>query len=581
MANMTSTRTERKKISFKPVIITGLLFHIAVIATTYHCNPILSLTHDSQAQGETKTGVSQSGPYYEPANINSSSFHMQNVNAPVVSYLHTRSHRAWDTEQNQKYFPSQIRLPESSYPSDSYRSFLHHLLATTAYLGWICYAIAAILYSQSFFEPQPSLLVDVLSASALSVSMFALYANGTAASCYAYATFSIYFWRRVLNVTVEKLRSTVNGPGNITGPCWRGGLLVVTLQIMNMAYKYTHLWSAGLLLIGVAWPLLGWPERALRRYGSLLLAWITTCVFTAAISLTEAPHDMDQHFTVLAAACAVALGLVMLFVDANTRSDGRWFTLTQMGFIMGSVVVKSYKTVPTIHRLSSWLILFTSILLPLMSLRRTSVSFIRLGSLSLASFIPIALLSNGQDAFFFISYSILLLLWTKIEPLVRASQDKGAEQSSSLEDLRIAVFVLFFIQLAFFGSVGSSSMASINRLLPDRHSLWLFPLLALKISGPYVILSASTAALNEHLNLPPFKLLLVAMTMASAKSTTLFLNGIRADLANNATTPVTHFITSQMLLLISAGVDILGEALLNNLGSARLPSEGEAMTFRT
>ena len=79
------------------------------------------------------------------------------------------------------------------------------------------------------------------------------------------------------------------------------------------------------------------------------------------------------------------------------------------------------------------------------------------------------ILSISVEGLFFVSYSVTLLTWVKVERIVRLEKDfnylAGKEiresevaQSRSWvygfqpDDLRIAIFFLFFVQVGFFGT---------------------------------------------------------------------------------------------------------------------------------
>ncbi len=79
------------------------------------------------------------------------------------------------------------------------------------------------------------------------------------------------------------------------------------------------------------------------------------------------------------------------------------------------------------------------------------------------------ILSISVEGLFFVSYSIALMAWVQVESLLRSSGDIGKRSGRSMavkdrrlgqataynfqmEDLRIALFFLFFVQVGFFGT---------------------------------------------------------------------------------------------------------------------------------
>ena len=76
-------------------------------------------------------------------------------------------------------------------------------------------------------------------------------------------------------------------------------------------------------------------------------------------------------------------------------------------------------------------------------------------------------LAIAVEGLFYVVYSLTLCLWVEVESVLRAcalqdSQKRGTSQQDSklnttayrpkADDLRIAVFFLFFVQVAFFGT---------------------------------------------------------------------------------------------------------------------------------
>lgn len=71
------------------------------------------------------------------------------------------------------------------------------------------------------------------------------------------------------------------------------------------------------------------------------------------------------------------------------------------------------------------------------------------------------ILSISVEGLFYFAYALNLLLWTEVEAVVRhhprrdlsPKADKPqAGYQLQMDDLRIAVFFLFFVQVAFFGT---------------------------------------------------------------------------------------------------------------------------------
>lgn len=68
------------------------------------------------------------------------------------------------------------------------------------------------------------------------------------------------------------------------------------------------------------------------------------------------------------------------------------------------------------------------------------------------------ILSISVEGLFYLAYSITLVIWIDVEAVVREDhRDRGAKNAGNAysfraDDLRIALFFLFFVQIAFFGT---------------------------------------------------------------------------------------------------------------------------------
>ena len=72
------------------------------------------------------------------------------------------------------------------------------------------------------------------------------------------------------------------------------------------------------------------------------------------------------------------------------------------------------------------------------------------------AFAPLfVILSISVEGLFYASYALTIYLWTIVEPRFAKSSiasSKDGYRHLQLDDLRIAIFFLFFTQVAFFGT---------------------------------------------------------------------------------------------------------------------------------
>ncbi|KAJ7796682.1 GPI ethanolamine phosphate transferase 1, partial [Mycena olivaceomarginata] len=149
-------------------------------------------------------------------------------------------------------------------------------------------------------------------------------------------------------------------------------------------------------------------------------------------------------------------------------------------------------------------------------------------------------LSISVEGLFYVAYFITLVSWIEVERAFRHDSSRVMKPQGGLQyyvprytfrpdDMRIALFFLFFAQAAFFGtgnvaSVSSFYISPVYRLIPIFNSFFMALLLIFKILAPNVILSVTLAALNEAVHLPPFSLSLVTLALMDGMTLIFFFN---------------------------------------------------------
>jgi len=192
------------------------------------------------------------------------------------------------------------------------------------------------------------------------------------------------------------------------------------------------------------------------------------------------------------------------------------------------------------------------------------------------SFCPcFIILSIRAEGLFYVSYCTTLYLWTLVEEDVRPKKavndpDQGSgwnPRCLSRDDVRIALFFLFFVQVGFFGTGNVASMSSfylepVYRLVPVFSPFLMAALLIFKIIAPFVFLSAAFATLNARLGMPPFALFLVALCLTDVMTMTFFFNVTDTGSWLQIGQSISHFCITSLLLVFSAGIASIGEALM-------------------
>lgn len=145
-----------------------------------------------------------------------------------------------------------------------------------------------------------------------------------------------------------------------------------------------------------------------------------------------------------------------------------------------------------------------------------------------------------------------------------AMPDKRMEaRALRVQDTRIALLFLFFINVAFFGtgniaSVASFTLSSVYRLTTVFSPFLMGMILVFKILSPFFVLSASLSLLSNSLNLPPLSLFLVTVCTTDIMTINFFF--LVRDFGSwlEIGTSISHFVIGGafevvMVLLIGLG----------------------------
>ncbi|KAI0350922.1 PigN-domain-containing protein [Trametes cingulata] len=471
-------------------------------------------------------------------------------------------------------------------------------IVIAAYLGWIAFGAISILLPPSTTS---NALPFHLAATAVLGAFWALFAKQRSPwSFYVYIVFPCYFWDQVLAHASGPLLSYVRKGrvGSLLGYVLHGSLVVAALQSMVAGYTHRSIWSAWFVVIGVLWPILSWPRELLSGKWPLLLGWTAACLSTAVFPLLTVHPEESLIAISTGAAIMYAIGMTGLYklsyTDPKEANRFKVVTLIELGWsiIFTNFIVwdlRDKKPVPPTFRFIGWFTFLSSIVTPFILPVPTSNPHGRLLSFFLgfgACFIWLAIRVEGL---FYIAYSLTLCLWVEVEtalrrhnqaklsPVVKAVDKnvaqgaRGAKHASTYrpqaDDLRIAVFFLFFVQVAFFGTGNVASISSfylepVYRLVPIFSPFLMSALLIFKIVSPYIILAITFSMLNARLDLPPFSLFLVALTLTDIMTITFFLNVTDMGSWLEIGQTISFFCISSLLLVWSAGICAVGELLM-------------------
>ncbi|KAF9000322.1 Phosphatidylinositolglycan class N-domain-containing protein [Cyathus striatus] len=491
----------------------------------------------------------------------------------------------------------------------TYDRLLIRAIVTVAYIGWAAYAALFVfrpLDYMSGLEGTAAMLVNGLAIASFAAFSGLFYVQKSPVTFYAYIFFPCFFWREVLVQGLPSIRSWLSRRHDYRSIATRTFIVFATLQCMVLGYTHRVVWSAGFLILGALWPL-SWPsEMDKPEYDVVRFDWRVMCLINAIFPLLGVDKK-ESILAILSGGSAIHLAAVLY---ANRERDIRGnrpvqlFIIVQtiilvasMGVTCFSIAALSAKIgLPIGLQIAGWVLLVSSVLLPTIypfHLKHTINS--KLICYFLAFGPCFVVLAIREEGLFYTAFVAILVGWLHVERALRGIYSAQAVSSESRvrtgptvdrnrlasateiqayqfqpDDLRIALFFLFFVQVAFFGignvaSISSFYLAPVYRLIPVFSPFFMAALLIFKIVAPYVLLSVVFAVLNHTLELPPFSLLMVALTLTDGMTLTFFFNVQDTGSWLEIGQSITFFCISSMLLLWSAGVCALGEYLMSDM----------------
>ncbi|KAF7307451.1 PigN domain-containing protein [Mycena indigotica] len=414
-------------------------------------------------------------------------------------------------------------------------------MATVAYTGWTVYASLFIFRPLDTSLPQArprSTILDALAIISLGGfwTLFAIQRSPW--TYYLYSAFPCYFWHQFatqISPVVPRWRQRL-----VPKQLLYIALVVAVLQSMVLAYTHRSIWSVGFILIGLVWPMLFWKQQ---KWSKLSFTWAASCLATAIFPLLSV-NKTESSLAILSGGAVMILLGAAFFRSRITGTEHRYLYVSQTALILLAMIVTSSSVrhlqekrgLPLVNQVAGWLILVIASLVPFLSRAKHNSVNSKLLMYFLGFGPAFVLLSISVEGLFYAAYATTLVCWIDAERAQRASQLDSIKKSRNFQqyrfqpdDVRIALFFLFFVQVGFFGtgnvaSISSFYLSPVYRLIPVFNPFAMASLLIFKIIVPYIILAVTFATLNDALRLPPFSLFLVALTLTPGMTLTFFFN---------------------------------------------------------
>ncbi|KAJ3850387.1 Phosphatidylinositolglycan class N-domain-containing protein [Lentinula lateritia] len=489
----------------------------------------------------------------------------------------------------------------------TYERTLIRAMVSMAYTGWASWAGSRVFFPLSSKQVGShniaTVAIQFLSLAVLLGMSGMFWMERAPWTYYLYLGFPVFFWNRAISTLAITITANPLPVSNLLrlnrGTIFRivRNALLVSCALFCMVLGYTHrsIWSVGFVIIGVVWPLLQWDVKSRRSLGQKTWWWTISCLIAAVFPLLKVNKE-ENLGNMYVQAVLVLVGAQVNYIVFPGFFVSNSFSFTQSLLILIALLVtrssvlslQAKEGLPKWCQTTGWSVLVISLLvtfLPVLPINATAPAAKRVLYLRyLLGLTPLfIILSLSDETLFFVSYTFVMGLWAEVERVVSrpriVAEDvhatRDGEETLSVyrfraDDLRIALFFLFFVQIAFFGtgnvaSVSSFYLSPVYRLVPVFNPFFMSGLLVCKIITPYVILAIATAAVTRSLGLPPFSLFLVALCVTDAMTLTFFFKVTDTGSWLEIGQTISFFVITSLLTLWSGGICVLGEWLMRDV----------------
>lgn len=173
------------------------------------------------------------------------------------------------------------------------------------------------------------------------------------------------------------------------------------------------------------------------------------------------------------------------------------------------------------------MIAFSSIL-PFVYRGETSDDYLGRLLIICLAFAPLmTLLSISYELLFYVSFCTTVLLWLEVERNLYKNKRNSIVRALNASDGRCAIMFLFFVNVAFFGtgnvaSLSSFSLESVYRFTTVFNPFLMGALLIAKVLIPFFVISSALGIVTTSLDLQPFTLFLVVMSLTDVQTINFF-----------------------------------------------------------
>ncbi|KAM8781096.1 GPI ethanolamine phosphate transferase 1 [Rhynchonycteris naso] len=434
-----------------------------------------------------------------------------------------------------------------------YHTYDRFFLGTSVllgFVGWASYVSLLIIKSHSSLirgvskeVKKPSHLLPCGFVAIGILMAFFLLIQACPWTYYVYCLLPLPIWYAVLReyqVIQDLVTSLLTFPRRRLVGCLLA--CVLGIEVLVLSFFYRHMLTAGLAMMA------GWPltTELWTRAKRLSLSWTFFCLLLAVFPLMPVVGRKPDLFLVMVAGMLVLLLSLFVVTALKERKDSfvneklLLHLLQMLSIVLSMCVVYSTHNsllrkqgLPLINQIVSWTVLASSLVLPLLSPRSLSG---RLFSIFVSSMSAYLLLSTGYEALFPLVLSCLMFIWIHVEQgtlqqsgvswkqkvtsgQFSYSADIAQFRQLCLDDIRRALFLVFFLVTAFFGtgniaSINSFDLASVYCFLTVFNPFVMGALMMWKILIPFVLVMCAFEAVQLTTQLSSKSLFLMVLVIS-------------------------------------------------------------------
>jgi phosphatidylinositol glycan class N len=189
------------------------------------------------------------------------------------------------------------------------------------------------------------------------------------------------------------------------------------------------------------------------------------------------------------------------------------------------------------------------------------------------------LLSIWYETLFYFGFCSTVSLWLLVEGRLynhdrkfdeKKSNPSSTTRSLQLREVRTTLMFMFFVNVSFFGtgnvaSLSSFSVESVYRFVTIFNPFLMGALLITKILIPFFIISTVYGILAQILDLPPFSLFLLVVSITDVQTINFFYFVTDYGSWLEIGTSISHFCIAELFIVFTICLFWLGQVLIGKV----------------